>query len=260
MKRYSGKVVVITGAAKGIGRACAERFAREAASVVLGDNDEATLAKTLEQLEGVGRLDSCVCDVTRLGDVTRLIETALARFGRLDVMINNAGIAITKDFMSVTEEDLDRTLAVNLKGALFGVQAAARQMITQKQGGVIINMSSINSRLANPSVATYALSKGALNQLTGTAAVALAPYGIRVVGIGPGTILTDMTTGGYWSGEEARRSILSRTPLGRLGDATEIAGVAAFLASEDASYVTGQTIYPDGGRLILNYTVPVPGT
>jgi NAD(P)-dependent dehydrogenase (short-subunit alcohol dehydrogenase family) len=121
---------------------------------------------------------------------------------------------------------------------------------------VIINMSSINAHLANPAVATYAISKGGLNQVTTTAAVALAPHGIRVVGIGPGTIATEMLKAGFLTNEAQARMILSRTPAGRLGEPSEIAAVAAFLASDDASYMTGQTIYPDGGRMILNYVMP----
>jgi glucose 1-dehydrogenase len=178
-------------------------------------------------------------------------------FGRVDVMVNNAGVAKNQDFLAISEEDFDAVLGVNLKGAFFGVQEAAKQMVAQGGGGVIINMSSINALLANPSVATYAISKGGLNQVTTIASVALAPHNIRVVGVGPGTILTEMVATAIMSSEQAKNSILARTPIGRCGEPLEIASVAAFLASDDASYITGQTIYPDGGRLILNYTVPV---
>lgn len=136
-----------------------------------------------------------------------------------------------------------------------GTQAAARHMIAQGEGGVIINMSSINSGLANPRVATYAITKGGMNQITGTAAVAFARNGIRVVGVGPGTIDTEMVRGEFVS-DATEQAILSRTPLGRYGTAAEIAAVVAFLASDDSSYITGETIYPDGGRRVLNYVMP----
>lgn len=256
--KLKDKVAVVTGAARGIGLACARRFAEEGARVVLSDIDEAGLAASCDALTGEGHtVYGVIADVSEIADIDRLVAAAVERFGGIDVMLNNAGIAITKDFMTVTPEDYDRVLAINLRGAFFGVQAAARAMIAAGKGGVILNMSSINSRMANPSVATYAISKGGLNQVTGTAAVALAPHGIRVCGIGPGTIATEMLNMGFLTNEEQRRMILSRTPAGRLGEASEVAAVAAFLASDDASYMTGQTIYPDGGRMILNYVVPV---
>lgn len=256
--RQAGKVAVVTGAARGIGRACAERFLAEGAKVVLGDIDEAELRKCAAEIGTGETVLAVVTDVGRKDQVDALVAAAVAKFGRLDIMVNNAGIAPVQDFLDISEADYDRVLAVNLKGAFMGTQAAARQMIAQGQGGVIINMSSINSGLANPRVATYAISKGGMNQVTGTAAVAFAPYGIRVVGVGPGTIATEMVMDGtFIDSEEMRRAILSRTPLGRLGTAAEIASVVAFLASDDASYITGETIYPDGGRRVLNYTVPV---
>lgn len=256
--RQAGKVAVVTGAARGIGRACAERFLAEGAKVVLGDIDARELEKCAAEIGTPESVLAVVTDVSRKDQVDALVASAVARFGRVDIMVNNAGIAPVQDFLDVSEADYDRVLAVNLKGAFMGTQAAARQMIAQGQGGVIINMSSINSGLANPRVATYAISKGGMNQVTGTAAVAFAPYGIRVVGVGPGTIATEMVMDGtFIDSEEMRRAILSRTPLGRLGTAAEIASVVAFLASDDASYITGETIYPDGGRRVLNYTVPV---
>jgi NAD(P)-dependent dehydrogenase (short-subunit alcohol dehydrogenase family) len=256
--RQAGKVAVVTGAARGIGRACAERLLAEGAKVVLGDIDAAELQRCAAEIGSPQTVLALVTDVSRKDEVDALVQAAVATFGRLDIMVNNAGIAPVQDFLDISEADYDRVLAVNLKGAFMGTQAAARQMIAQGQGGVIVNMSSINSGLANPRVATYAISKGGMNQVTGTAAVAFAPYGIRVVGVGPGTIATEMVMDGtFIDSEEMRRAILSRTPLGRLGTAAEIASVVAFLASEDASYITGETIYPDGGRRVLNYTVPV---
>jgi len=202
-----------------------------------------------------GAVLSVVMDVSKKDQVEALIAAAVREFGRVDIMVNNAGIAMIQDFLDVTKADYDKVLGVNLEGAFWGTQAAARQMIAQGEGGVIINMSSINSGLANPRVATYAITKGGMNQITGTAAVAFARNGIRVVGVGPGTIDTEMVRGEFVS-DATEQAILSRTPLGRYGTAAEIAAVVAFLASDDASYITGETIYPDGGRRVLNYAMP----
>ncbi len=254
-----GKIAVVTGGAQGLGRACAERFLQEGAKVVIGDINSAQLATTAKELGETGNVHGVAADITKRADVERLIAAAVAQFGRLDILLNNAGIARNQNFLDITDQDFDDVIGVNLRGAFFGVQTAAKQMIAQGGGGVILNMSSINAHLANPSIATYAISKGGMNQLTNVAAVALAPHGIRVAGIGPGTILTEMAVKQIIASPEARRTVLSRTPIGRCGEPSEIAAVAAFLASDDASYITGQTIYPDGGRMVLNYTVPVMG-
>jgi NAD(P)-dependent dehydrogenase (short-subunit alcohol dehydrogenase family) len=255
--KLEGRVVIVTGAAQGIGRACVERFLDEGAKVVAADIKAERLNEMASELKGKGHLHHLAADVSKRADLQKLVAETVKAFGRVDVMVNNAGVAKNQDFLSISEDDFDSVLNVNLKGAFFGVQEAAKQMIAQGGGGVIINMSSINALLANPSVATYAISKGGLNQVTTIASVALAPHNIRVVGIGPGTILTEMVATSIMSSEQAKNSILARTPIGRCGEPSEIASVAAFLASDDASYITGQTIYPDGGRLILNYTVPV---
>jgi glucose 1-dehydrogenase len=255
--KLSGKVAVITGAARGIGRACAERFLNDGVKVVISDIDGDGLARTAAELARPGELRAIPADVTKRADIDRLVAAAATDFGRLDIMVNNAGVARNQDLLEISEKDFDDVIAVNLKGAFFGVQAAAKQMIAQGGGGVIINMSSVNALLAIPSLATYAISKGGMKQLTSVAAVALAPHRIRVVAVGPGTILTEMVATAIFSSDDARRSVLSRTPAGRCGEPSEVASVVAFLASDDASYITGQTIYPDGGRLILNYTVPV---
>lgn len=254
--RFAGKIAVITGAAQGIGRATAERFFAEGAKVVLADIDEARLAATAAEIGTADSVLAVPTDVAEKAAIDALIAAAIARFGRIDILVNNAGICPVADFLDFTEEQFDRTLAVNLRAAFFGTQAAGRQMIAQGTGGVIVNMSSINSGLANPSVAPYAISKGGMNQVTSTAALAFAPHGIRVCGVGPGTIATDIIKGAFTE-RAGMNAILARTPLGRLGEPEEIAGVVAFLASDDASYITGETIYPDGGRRILNYTVPV---
>lgn len=255
--RFEGKVAVVTGAARGIGLACARRFAREGATAILTDVDAAAAEAAADTLRAEG-LDAhaMALDVADVAAIEALVDTVVARFGRIDIWVNNAGIAEPRDFLAITEADYDRVLAINLKGAFFGVQAAARAMIAKGIAGVIINMSSVNARLAVPSVSTYAISKGGLNQLTATAAVALAPQGIRVVGIGPGTIATDMLKAGFLTNPAQGKMILSRTPAGRLGEPDEVAAVAAFLASDDAAYMVGQTLYPDGGRMILNYVMP----
>lgn len=254
MKRFEKRVVLVTGAARGIGRAIAERFVKEGASVVLADIDGAQLDATTAELNADGRALGVLTDVRNRAEIEAAIQAAVNTFGRLDVMVNNAGIAVLCDFLEITEELYDRVLDINLKGAFFGTQAAARQMLAQGEGGVIINISSINSGLANPEVATYAISKGGMNQVTTTAAMAFAPHGVRVVGVGPGTIRTGMI--GDFVDSTGQNAILARTPLGRYGSPDEVAGVVAFLASDDASYITGETIYPDGGRRVLNYVMP----
>lgn len=255
--KFSGKTAIVTGAARGIGLACARRFAEDGAQVMLADINRGELEAATAALADEGfAVAAHLTDVSSPTQLDDLVRATIAQFGRLDIMVNNAGIALTQDFMTITEADFDKVIGINLRGAFFGLQSAARAMIAGGWPGVIINMSSINSRMANPSVATYAISKGGLNQVTSTAAVALAPHGIRVVGIGPGTIATEMLKMGFLTNEAQARMILSRTPAGRLGEASEIASVASFLASDDASYITGQTIYPDGGRMVLNYVMP----
>ena len=256
--RLEDKVAIVTGAATGIGRACAERFASEGAKVVVSDVDATTGEEVAEAIQAKGGDAIFVaCDVGDKSQVDALIESAVAAFGRLDCVIANAGIVHPCDFLDLEEQDFDRVLRVNLKGVFLTGQAAARQMVAQGSGGTIINMSSINAVLAIPHITPYIVSKGGVNQLTKVMAIALADKGIRVNGIGPGTISTDMAMQ-VLSDPAKMQSAMSRTPMGRVGDPGEIASVAVFLASEDSSYITGQTIYADGGRLPLAYTVPVP--
>ena len=253
--KLRNKIAVITGAARGIGRACAERLLTEGAKVVIADIDSGRLNETAKEIGSSENVLAVLTDVSKKEQVEALVTVAVNKFGRVDIMVNNAGVAMVQDFLDITKADYDRVLGINLEGAFWGTQAAARQMIAQGGGGVIVNMSSINSGLANPRVATYAITKGGMNQITGTAAVAFARNGIRVVGVGPGTIDTEMVRGDFVS-DATDQAILARTPLGRYGTAAEIAAVVAFLASDDASYITGETIYPDGGRRVLNYVMP----
>lgn len=255
--RLKDKVAVVTGAAAGIGLACAEAFVREGAKVVLSDvnTERGEAAAEKLQAEG-GEAIFVACDVGDRKQVDELIQAAVAAFGSVDIAVANAGIVHACDFLDLQEEDFDRVLRVNLKGVFLTGQAAARQMAAQGRGGAIINMSSVNAVLAIPSITPYVVAKGGVNQLTKAMALSLVDKGIRVNGIGPGSIRTEVFAA-VANDPEKMRGILSRTPMGRVGETSEIASVAVFLASDDASYITGQTIYPDGGRMALNYTVPV---
>jgi glucose 1-dehydrogenase len=254
--KLKNKVALVTGAARGIGYAIAERFVAEGATVVIADVLEAE-GKAAAKVLNVGFM---VCDVSKSAEVNHVVEAVVAQHGAIDVLVNNAAISIVKDFFDVTEADYDAVLDVNLKGTFMLTQAAARHMVKQvkvgRAPGAIINMSSVNDTLAIPAIAPYTMSKGGVKQLTSVAAIALAPHGIRVNAIGPGSIMTDMLKGVMVDGT-ARNRILSRTPMGRVGEPEEMAAIAAFLASDEASYITGQVIYADGGRMHLNYTVPV---
>jgi NAD(P)-dependent dehydrogenase (short-subunit alcohol dehydrogenase family) len=251
-----GKAAIVTGGAKGIGRAIAERLVEDGARVVIADVDEEA-GRAAAAATG-GRFIRC--DVGDRDQVQKLATSTVEAFGAIDVLVNNAGIVHAADFLEVSEADFDRVLRVNLKGTFLAGQAVARRMVEQvKAGGrpgVIVNMSSVNAVFAIANQVPYSASKGGINQLTKVMALALAPHGIRVNAIGPGSIMTDMLAS-VNKDKAAKNRLLSRTPLGRIGDPSEIAAIAAFLASDDASYITGQTIYADGGRLPLNYTVAV---
>ncbi len=259
--RLENKVAIVTGAAQGIGNAIATRFADEGAKVVIADLDakageaaEATLTESGAEALYVS------CNVAQRLDVHNLLASTLDRFGRVDILVNNAGIVAKADFLEIDEETFDRVLNINLKGGFLAGQAVAKQMVKQIEAGdppgTIINMSSINAVFALPDQVPYSISKGGVQQLTRVMAQSLARYGIRVNAIGPGSVMTKMLES-VVTQKDARRAILARTPIGRIGEPSEIAGVAVFLASDDASYVTGQTVYADGGRLGLAYTVAV---
>lgn len=257
--RLKDKVAIVTGAAGGIGKAIAERFAAEGAKVIVADIDE-TAGQATTQAIGKGAM-FVKADTGAKKDAETLIAAAVKAHGRLDILVNNAGIVHSADFLDVTEEDFDRVMRVNLKGYFLCGQAAAKQMVKQAKegqpgGGNIINMSSVNAVLAIPNICSYVVSKGGVNQLTKVMSLALIDHGIRVNGIGPGSIATDLLKK-VMVDEAARTKIMSRTPMGRAGDPSEVASVALFLASDDSSYLSGQTIYPDGGRMGLNYTVAV---
>jgi len=238
---------------QGIGLACARRFLAEGAKVVISDINKSVGRKAAKSLGA--KCKFVPCDVGKKGDVDRLVAETVREFGRLDICVSNAGTVHIADFLDISEADFDKVIRVNLKGVFLSGQAAARQMVKQGEGGVIVNMSSCNAVLAIPNHVPYVTSKGGVNQLTKVMALALAPHNIRVNAIGPGSIDTEILKA-VMTDEAARTRIMSRTPLGRLGQPDEIASVAAFLASSDSNYITGQTVYADGGRLALNYVVP----
>ena len=257
--QLSGKVAIVTGAASGIGRAIAHAFANEGAKVVLADVDEeAGEAVAAEIADRGGEALFRYCDVGERLDVRNLVCAATDAFDRVDILVNNAGVVSKgSDFLTLEEEEFDRVIRINLKGHFLVGQTVAQRMVAQvEEGGApgtIINMSSINAVLAIPAQAAYCASKGGIKQLTEAMALSLAPHGIRVNAIGPGTIATPMA-GNVNDNPAANRMLMSRTPLGRIGQPEEIASIAVFLASDGASYMTGQTVYADGGRLSLNYT------
>ncbi len=252
---FEGKVAVVTGAAQGIGAACAERLARDGAAVALWDIDDERGEALAAALASRGHKAIYQrCNVARKGEVDAALAATLAAFGRVDALVNNAGIFKAADFLDITEADWDAVIDVNLKGAFLVAQAVARRMAADG-GGAIVHMSSVNGLMAIPTIASYNVSKGGINQLTRVMALALADHGIRVNAVAPGTIATELARQAVLGSAEARARIISRTPMKRLGEPSEIADVTAFLLSDAASYMTGQVVYADGGRLSLNYTV-----
>lgn len=248
--KLKSRIAIITGAARGIGLACAERFVAEGAHVVIAD-----------VLDDIGKAEAkrlgatyMHCDVSKSSDITTVVAAVVKQHGAVDILLNNAAISISGDFLEISEADYDKVLDINLKGSFLMLQACAREMVKQAAGS-IINMSSVNDTLAIPGIVSYCVAKGGISQLTRATSISLAPHGIRVNAIGPGSIMTDMLKS-VVNDKAAMARVISRTPMGRVGEPSEIASIAVFLASSDSSYVTGQTIYADGGRMPLNYTMP----
>ena len=258
----AGRVCIVTGGAQGIGEACIRRFARENAQVVIADIDDVRGSALASELGGL----FVHCDVGDKAQVDALVAQTVAAHGRIDVLVNNAGIFKAADFLDVSEADFDAVLRVNLKGSFLVGQAVARVMASAEARtgisgsalrGSIINMSSVNAVLTIPTIASYNVSKGGINQLTRVMALALVDKGIRVNAVAPGTIATELAAKAVLTSDEAKAKIMSRTPMKRLGQPSEIADTVAYLASDAASYITGEIVVVDGGRMVLNYTVPV---
>jgi NAD(P)-dependent dehydrogenase (short-subunit alcohol dehydrogenase family) len=249
------QVAIVTGASQGIGAACAERLSQDGAAVALWDVDDVRGEALAKRLTERGRRAIYRhCNVANKAEVDTALAATLAAFGRVDALINNAGIFKAANFLDITEADWDAVIDVNLKGAFLVGQAVARAMVGTG-GGAIVNMSSVNGVMAIPSIASYNASKGGVNQLTRVMALALADHHIRVNAVGPGTIATELAKNAVLGSDEAKARIMSRTPMKRLGEPSEIADVCAFLVSSASSYMTGEIVYVDGGRLTLNYTV-----
>jgi glucose 1-dehydrogenase len=249
LNRLTDRFAIVTGAARGLGLAIATRFVEEGARVLLADLDSDAVAAAAARLGQPGlRVDVSVKD-----EVQRMVEVATSEFGRVDVLVNNAGLYRNTPMADLTEAELDQLLAVNLKSALFGIQAVAPQMIARRSGS-IVNVASVAARLGAVGTIAYSVAKAGVAQLTNVAAIELAPHNVRVNAIGPGTFATEMSVGAY-ADPTMHQKVLPRIPMGRMGQPEEAAGVALFLATDDSSYVTGKTIYADGGRMGLNLTM-----
>jgi glucose 1-dehydrogenase len=251
--RLTGKNALVTGSSRGIGRGIAIRFAQEGANVAINyvGSEEAAQA-TLDVVTSYGvRGVILPADIGRVSEVRSLIESAAAALGPLDILVNNAGVEKHAPFWDVSEHDYDTVIDVNLKGAFFATQAMVRHLRDQRRRGRIVNISSVHEDLPFPNFAAYCASKGGLRMLTRNLAVELGPLGIAVNNIAPGAIETPINTA-LLNDPQKLSALLAQVPLGRLGQPEDVAGLAVFLSSDEASYVTGSTFFVDGG-LSVNY-------
>jgi glucose 1-dehydrogenase len=243
-----GKVAIVTGGNTGIGKAVVLALAEKGASVVIDYVSNPQATEDLERkIADLGEVATAVeADVSKIEDLQRMIDTAISAYGRLDIMVNNAGIETRTSVLETTEDQYEKVLAINLKSAFFGTQLAAKQMIAQGGGGRIINMTSVHEDWPMPGNTAYCLSKGGMRMLTRTAGVELAPHNICVVGVGPGAVDTPINAQTV-ADPAALAKLNSSIPLGRVAEPEEIASVVAFLAGDGASYITATTIFADGG-------------
>ncbi|MEN8614329.1 3-oxoacyl-ACP reductase FabG [Dehalogenimonas sp. THU2] len=246
-KRLEGKVAVVTGAGRGIGRAIALRLAADGASVVLNSLSESAEKVAAEITAAGGQAIAVRGDVSKSEDVARLIESATAAYGRLDILVNNAGVTRDNLLLRMSEDDWDTVMDTNLKSVYLCCRAAVKPMLKSRAGGRIINLSSIVGLTGNAGQANYAASKAGIIGFTKALAKELASRQVTVNAIAPGFIVTDMTAG---LSEEANQALVKRIPLGTLGTPDDVAAVAAFLASDEARYITGQTLTVDGGMTL----------
>jgi NAD(P)-dependent dehydrogenase (short-subunit alcohol dehydrogenase family) len=260
----SGQVVLVSGASRGIGLALARGFAVRGARVVLTGREESTLRQAAAACADAGgsgsnvEVETHVCDVSRPDDVSKTVAAVLDRCGRIDTLINVAGVNIRQPALDFTEEQYDFVVDINLKGAFMMSQAVGRAMV-ERGAGSIINIDSLNSAGPLKNVAPYAISKCGLNGLTRALALEWGPRGVRVNGLAPGFILTDLTQK-LWSDLTMRAWGETNTPLGRLGTPEDLVGTALFLSSPASAFLTGQTLYVDGGFLCgRNWPIPQDG-
>ena len=244
-------IALVTGAAQGIGYASAEAIAESGARVVLADINEEGVKEAARKLGGDAV--AMTCDMGDADQIGALFDRIEEELGPVSILVNCAGIAAPGEFLEISLDQFQTVIDVNLTGTFLATQRAAKAMIATGIQGSIVNMSSVNAQVAIPSIAAYCASKGGVMQLTKAAALALAPHGIRVNAVGPGSIDTAMMAG-VNANPQAMEMVMSRTPLKRIGRPREIGDIVAFLASDKASYITGETIYADGGRLGMNYT------
>lgn len=244
-------IALVTGGAQGIGYACAEALAEDGAKVIVADINAEGVKAAAEKLGG-GAV-SMVCDMGDPAQIAAMFDAIEADHGPVEILVNNAGIANPGDFLETSLESFQKVIDVNLTGTFLALQRAAKAMVAHKIEGSIVNMSSVNAVVAIPAIPAYCASKGGVMQLTKASALALAPHNIRVNAVGPGSIDTAMMAG-VNANPEAMNMVMSRTPLKRVGEARDIGDAVAFLASKKAKYITGETLYIDGGRLGMNYT------